>query len=46
MYRVLGKTPLYNGDGVMNWMGVMFKSALFGVVYYLEITAIEYISLI
>jgi len=46
MYRILGKTPLYSGDGTLNWMGVLFKSALFGIVYYLEITAIDYISYI
>lgn len=46
MYRILGKTPLYSGDGALNWMGVLFKSMLFGIVYYLEITAIDYISYI
>jgi hypothetical protein len=44
LYRILGKTPLYGGEGNMNWMGVLFKSALFGTFYMSITSTIDYIS--
>ena len=44
LYRILGKTSIYNGDGALNWLGVLLKSCLFGVMYYFVIMAMEQIS--
>ena len=44
LYRILGKTPLYSGEGNLNWMGVLFKSTLFGSFYMSITSTIDYIS--
>jgi hypothetical protein len=44
MYKFLSNTFIYNSDGNMSWMGICAKSAVFGIVYLLLFSIIEFCS--